>query len=692
VHTVVITDRHTTPLFDKYRRLFAPFLTERGGSVCQCSWHEAGADIEHAVPELYKLIRGYPEWRAIILVHPAQTQDLSFDPHNPFDFICNRGNEVPIQENRVPLIRLTHMLAGYPSLGVKGYEMCYACYNPKTCEHSDCAYYGGNRVLVSKYEAANDTKKAKLEKKCGNSLKPRLMEIEYEIEEKNNYQLLKERYAFKENRPVEVLILSTREIFEPEDREATREVIRHVWEFHNEGESSDFWKIYPNTCRFLCYDLINPEHTLYQRELWRFFLLSLTLAINQIPGQALQAYRLYKTDLKMNTDDLGRVFDEHIDTLLSVQAIIQERLLRSPELTQKKHKELVPTQGISVKFEHIDEGDVKADGEKLGLASDCPISETRLWREHIQGTKQTIDNILSAPQEIVADKALDTRHRAYDFSGREQVLDRFQIDRVQKRIDDLETLVTNAKVYGVLDPEARKAEVAEAGEEVRKFLGLRLTKRNVLLISLCSLFTYLCGYIPFLINSAKIGRAVFVPSLGLAFITLVLLAGGGLLVLWFLRRRIMKKIKTYNRTVMEIFDRVNNSSMIYSDYFSSVCTYMYARSLLSGVILKQDNHYTERKIQQAHLVSLETELQNHRELCSLYGLPVNNSTMANTYANVGGSFLTDLPSACQLYELTPYKHKNTLELENTGENLDSPYSFVAGISIIREEIYDKEGA
>jgi hypothetical protein len=454
-------------------------------------------------------------------------------------------------------------------------------------------------------------------------------------------------------------------------------------------ESSDFWIIYPNTCRFLCYDLINPEHTLYQGELWRFFLLTLTLAVNQIPGQVLQAYRLYKADLKINADDLGHMFDEHIENLLSVQMLIQERLLRTPELTQEKKKELVPPQHISVKFEDVDEGDVKADGEKLGLASDCPIMEKKFWQEHIQGTKQTVDNILSAPQEIAANKALETRRKIYDFSGREQVLDRFQIDRIHKRIDELEAQVVNASVYGKLDSEGYKAEVAEAGETVRKSMGLRLTKRNILLISLCSLFVYLCGFIPYIINSAKIGRDVLGGSFGLAAIALVLLAAGGLLILWFLRRRLMKKIKTYNRTVTEIFDRVNEGSRVYSDYFSSVCTYMYANSLLSGVILKQDSHYAERKKKKTHLSYLEGEIKNAKELCSIYGLPVYDSTTTNIIADIDGTFLIEMPSSCKLYELTPYKTKKTLELENIGETLDAPYGFIAGLKILREEIYNK---
>jgi hypothetical protein len=685
--------------------LFEPFFGGRGKSLCVCPWHEDGSTIEEAVPDLYKTIKGHPEWRAIILVHPqneiGQNGELKYDPRNPFDFYCNRGDEQPITANPAPLVRLTHMLAGYPPLGVKGYEMRYTVYEKKSAKFKDFTYTtkdGKDNVLrQSNIERIKDDEKRKQIKdslfiKYGGNIMTSLDEIHYSPKEKADHKQLTEMYALKENRPVEVIILSTREKNTADDNEATRESVRHAWQSYDEEQSSDFWKVYPSACRFICYDLFNPEHTLYSRDLWRFFLLALTLAVNQIPGQALQAYHLYKGDLNINTDELKYVLGGHIENLLSIQAIIRERMLRVADLTQDKKKELVPTRNISVKFENVDEGDVKADGDRLGLAADCPISETRFWYDHIQGTKQTIDSILCAPQEIVVGKALETRMAANSFIGIEQVLDRFQLERIRKNMDELEPRVINSHVYGILDADVYKAEVAEAGDAVRKFIGLRLTKRNILLISLFSLLVYLCGYIPYLINSAKISLAAFGAAFGLVAIALVFLAAAGLLTLWFLRRRLVHKLKAYNKTVRGIFDRVNKGAKIFSEYFSSVCTYMYARSLLSGVILKNDNDYTAAKMLKAHLAFLESEIEANRELCALYGVPANNFSMSNAFMDIKEESLLEMPSESRFYELAPNRVKGTLELDRTGETLDAPYSFIAVMSLTREEIYDKKGA
>jgi hypothetical protein len=734
-----------TLLFDKYKRLFAPFLTGRGGSVCQCQWDETGDKIIEAVPDLYGSIKGHPEWRAIILINPERNDLLPFSSNNPFDFYHNRNKELLIQENKSPLVRLTHMLAGFPSLGVKSYETGYCYRDEKTGTYKECMYKG--KLLLQSYveklvdeaaykkfeekyrEKSHDTDfqqeveeyKYKIRKnfedkyinKPGTEIKLKLVEVPYSPEERKIYETLTKKYTFSENRPTELLLLSTREIFAADDHETIRETVRRAWEFHDEEESSDFWKIYPNTCRFMCYDLINPEHTLYQRELWRFFLLALTLAVNEIPSPALQAYHLYNADLNINSEYLRDVLDGHIENLLSVQAIIQERMQRVPKLTRDKEKELVPTRNISVKFEDVDEGSVKADSDKLGLASDCPVPETKFWREYIQSTKQTIDNILSAPQEIVAAKALETRYAADTFSGNEQVLDRFQKERILKRISELEPQVINTSVYGMLNADAYMAEMADAGAAVRKSLGLRLTKRNVLFISLSSLLVYLCGFLPYMVNSARIGRSAFGASFGLTVIALSLLTAGGLLVLWFLRRRLVKIFKTYNKTVRAIFDRVNKGAQVYANYFSGVCTYMYAKSLLSGVTLKRDNDHKEKKMLDAHLAFLEREIKAGKELCSLHGVPSNASSISNVFVDVSESVFSEPPSASHFYELVRYKSKNTMKLTassktqqpqnylyndshnewdqyDTGVTLDAPYSFIVSLNIAREEIYDKE--
>jgi len=748
LYTVIITDPNITPLFAKYRHLFAPFSGERGGSLCHCSWHKGGVDITHAVPDLYDKIKGHPEWRAIILVRPEQ--DELYDLDNPFDFKDNHKNtsesdegEFLLRDNPSHLVHLTHMLAGFPSLGgTKGYETHFFYYDEKTSMFEECKYNDGKPILQSdRQKIFNDDYKKLIEefkpkpvpqnekekcaakahekflegfKKYGSNIKKlQLVEKPYSADERTEYKKITKNYKFNENRPAEVLILSIREQHTCDEREETFAEVRRAWQFYDEVDSSDFWKFYPNTCRFLCYDLINPKHTLYLRELHRFFLLTLTLAINQIPGRSLQAYLLYNVNLQVDAGELGRVYDRYLEDLISFREIILERMSRVSELTQDKKKELVPDQNISVNFDQIEESDVKAKSSKIGLATDCPADEVQFWHKHIQGTRHTIENILYAPQEIVAEKALETRQTIDSFSEKEQVLDRFQLDRIRKRINELEPKIFNTSLHAMLDTEKYKAEVAKAGDAVHKYIKHRLTKRNVLLISLASFLAFLVGFVPYLINSAGLSWQTFGAAFGLVIAASLLLAGGALLILCFLRHELIKKIYGYNRDVTNIFARVKQSARVFSGYFSDLCTYMYARSLLSGVILKKDNDNSAAAIQKAHLSFLESEIEKNKSICSMYGAQLNVSSGKGSFADINEELLEKRPSECQFYELLPCYEKNTIKLTtspitkrtmsdstddsynewgqyNTGVTLDAPYSFITGINLVREEIYDRK--
>jgi hypothetical protein len=757
LHTVIITDPQTTKEFAKYKHLYAPFLADRGGSVSHCLWHKIGTEIKSAVPGLYDAIKGHPEWRAIIVVK-SPSQEIINDPNNPealndnnnpFDFVCNSPSELSrfdmaTKPNRSPLVCLTHMLAGLPSLGVIGYETAFVYKDEKTGKIKNCLK-DGKPILRSDYDKERDEAKRNYKKECKakgiNPIQSELEEKEREVNIKykeilsqydnyrqelfwipfsddyrKEYQNLAEKYAFDENRPVEVLILSTREQSTFDEREETRESIERAWQFFDEIESSDFWKVYPNTCRFLCFDLINENHTLYTCEYWKFFLLALSLAVNEeIPGHALQAYHLYKADLQIDGKKLELVYNPYIENLMSFQEVLQERMTHIPELTIEKNKELVPEHYISVGFGHIDENKVKTKNDIFGLSTDCPKDEAEYWHEHMQNISQIVANILFAPQEIVAEKALETRLNVDNFANTEQVLDRFQTRRIEKRIVELEPYVVNSKLFKLLDTDVYNKEIEKSAEKVQKHIKIRITKRNVIIISACSLFVYLCGYIPYLINSAKESWAVFGTAIMLVFITLILLSGIGFITLCLFNRKFKNIINLYNKEVSDVFDRVKKSARVFSDYFSKLCTYMFARSLLTGIVLKKDNDFNNKQKLKEHLEHLNSEIEKVKNICSLYDVDINTAIPHRSFENITDKLLEESPKESQFYELPPFEDKNTMKLTaaptiklarklltsknndqwdqyDTGLTLNAPYSFISGINLAREEIYRKEGA
>ncbi|MDR0302647.1 MAG: hypothetical protein LBI04_10095, partial [Treponema sp.] len=107
------------------------------------------------------------------------------------------------------------------------------------------------------------------------------------------------------------------------------------------------------------------------------------------------------------------------------------------------------------------------------------------------------------------------------------------------------------------------------------------------------------------------------------------------------------------------------------------------------------------------------EIERDKTICSLYGVPLDVLAGEGSFTNISDELLMEWPSKCQFYELSPCREKNTMKLltsaikqrtrnistdknewnqHNTGITLDAPYSFISGINLAREEIYDrKEG-
>ena len=93
-------------------------------------------------------------------------------------------------------------------------------------------------------------------------------------------EALEEKYSFMDVRPQEVYLVATRK--HPDDDEH----IYASWKSPFEIESSDFCRKnnYPGGCRFLCFDITNPENSRYMKELTEFWLAVLTVVINRIPA------------------------------------------------------------------------------------------------------------------------------------------------------------------------------------------------------------------------------------------------------------------------------------------------------------------------------------------------------------------------------------------------------------------------
>jgi len=122
MYTVIILNKRSSDLMKDYKFLFKPFVDE--GLIGFCDWNESGTDVKSSVPDLYNMIRGKKDWRAMV-INTDSAWNYRDTPvpsrNNPFDFSASDKIETP-HESPIPMVRLTHIIGGYTAVSKKEFE------------------------------------------------------------------------------------------------------------------------------------------------------------------------------------------------------------------------------------------------------------------------------------------------------------------------------------------------------------------------------------------------------------------------------------------------------------------------------------------------------------------------------------------------------------------------------------------
>lgn len=119
MYSVLIQNAATQKEFSRFQPLFAEALSSNQIGICR--WNESGTTVDTALPELRSLTDDKEEWRAIIIrwVDEPSMAGCPCRPENPYDFLDNQSPSDEVRESKVPLVRMTQLLGGIPPLEVK---------------------------------------------------------------------------------------------------------------------------------------------------------------------------------------------------------------------------------------------------------------------------------------------------------------------------------------------------------------------------------------------------------------------------------------------------------------------------------------------------------------------------------------------------------------------------------------------
>ena len=643
MYSVLIQNQKTMELFEKYHPLFLHALNEEKIGVCQ--WFESGTNIETAVPELYNRVSAKEEWRALIVRLEDEAPMSAFEtcPDNPYDFLENLSEDTRMRESNIPLIRLTHMLGGLPSPNV-----------------------------------AFDSEIVREENKT-----PRMVYVPTVSEgDKEEYERLSEKYHFEGTPPSEIILVSL-----AYKKETRVENVSSVWAHHKEIESSEFWKRngYPSICRFCFYEMQRQGPVQEMADLFNVWSCVLLLATNNIEPSTLQAYKLHRLQVEIDRDKMTENVEVTAGKVISAIDYITKSIQR--ELAQRiNEKTVMPDYALTVPVvvDLPGKKDFGINTEEFKLTSRTATADVENWSARSKIAQQAVKD-----SQISAERALDRsadRMREYCSYSPEEIiaLDAYQVEDLNASLRELREKFFERRTEFSEKNEKVLDKREELEESITERLISRLTRRQAVLTAIVCMLGSLLTLIPgvVLLSTERMGSWT-----GIAVAAMLCIAGpvAMLLVLLFQRSKLRNELTEYNSTVSALVLRVAENSERYSEYLSILASYAHGKSYLDELgkkhFLKDESLYHKRR----HIAALNVFLADLKEWTIAFHLPINVES-----ADIQEDLSLDTGIAPYVNPLYTFDNVGSwpVDVNSSGDVIESPFAFINKIRIEREELYD----
>lgn len=674
--TVIIQGKRSSDLMRDHKFLFKPFIDN--GTLAFCDWNESGTDVKSSVPDLYKIIRGKKEWRALIVNTDSVYEYKDVErpgTENPFDYSRVDAEASP-HESPIPLIRLTHIIGGYSAVPTKEFEKGFEYFDEQT----------GELMRVREDDLTEDEIQ-QLSIDCCDELVSVYLEKEVDPKLLESQQALSKKYSFSDIRPTEILMISTRRKDECDEKDR----VFRSWKNNLEASSSSFWERnkYPNNCRFLFCDITNTDNSMYKKELTEFWLSVLTLANNRITASTLQAYRLYKLHVDVSSTELSQILNSNLNRLHSAYSFVNEQFQLRPEYSFEEDEAVIERQTVPVAIKTSECKELYINLSKIGLCRDCPQDESAFWYREVKQKKETLDNYLKSPRRAIEKSASILKAKSESFAGRDYELDKFQLEDLKEYMSDLEIKIFSSGAENAVDKQKINDEISQTDKSVRKEISYRLRKKGAIIGGAVALAVVFGGYVPYIIQSAKISPDSFAASFCLTLIVLLLVSLGGLISLLVQRGHIISLMKKFNDIMRNVAGTIRAYSEKFEYYFSNICTYMKARSIIDGIHMREEDVLSNYSMLNAHRQALKAAIDRDCEWMCSYSINREDEMIPNvtSFFNVNV-----VPKENKLYYFVMNDDEKDIPINSTGDFVTSPYKFVEKLWIEREDIFDEEEA
>ena len=641
-YSVIIQNQKTMEEFGRFRPLYAESLNENRIGVCK--WNEAGTTIDTALPELRSLTDDKENWRAIIVRYIDETPMRTYESvrGNPYDFIVNADYNGEVQENAVPLIRLTQMLGGIPPLN-----------------------------LSFRTEVVREPHRA-----------PRTIYVPIVDEEQNKlHDLLAEKYHFYGKAPSSIIIVSVRKKSDSPDTRFGRE-----WKSHRESESSEFWKRnqYPSVCRFLVYDYLSEGPVQKEADDFNFWYSVLLLSLNEIDSSTLQAYRLYTVRCIMNkqamTDSCQQYANRLRDSKIFLHSkIVGEKAAFSDDEDLPDYQITIP---IALNLPRIKKREVNLS--VFGLLSDGANNDLAIFdnqQRHVQNELARSVKIANRSLDKAAARA--NENCTYD-EDEVNPLNQYQEEDLQEGLNDLYKQIVN--LQGVLPNESLLSNpaVGHAEQTVRKSLLSRILKKPAIMTLVFTTLLLAAAAIPAMISAAQNSQPLHILYIVLGEIAVV--GTASLIVMLFQSTSLKRALRAYNQAVKNTFKELVDNTDDYSKFVSAIISHERGASYYRISKMKKEKYSTDGNALHKHIKTVNALLAKLKKWSIAYHLDVDFEAPRPNEPLVIDT--TVQPHRTPAY-YCDYGMRYPVPLNHSGNSVESPFNYATSIEINREELYDE---
>jgi len=663
--------------------VFQRFLD--GDEIAICDWNP-GTDVgslNQAVPGLAEVIKGKNEWRllAVGTATEGMTGSNFADPENPFDYIRNwrpedEDGDLPpglsLEESPYPLVRLSHMLLGYPEMGTNTF-------------FPDLSYWDRTerkRVFESEYVARReaegvDEEVAKqeflAELPMRHDVQTRYHQRHFSVDEDRKYRDLIRKYQVRQSAPTETIFVSLRD---PKPRRPTDE-LRSKWQHGEVVDHSQFVarNDYHPACRFVVFDLHSEDHSAYELEELKFWLSILVISINDLPASAFQAERLYRVNVQIDNAILAQTLNSHMGLLASARERLDREIKKPRAAVTLDVKDLLEERTVAVSFDHLTGEHLSVSAGGYGLSSDRPSREMSRWEQSYTDLLSATEQFGRKPRRVLAKAVEGVRDTVDEPRPHDEPLTLIEREELEEELSERALRLSEATTREILDPHRLSRLIADERKAIRSLIRERMSFATIVWSSLVVALVWLVVFIPFIIAAFNSGGLALSESLLVLLGIAAVLISVGTATLFYMRRKLVSRLRELNQVLRKYVNDVKNKASAFGDYLSSLRTYMNGRALLDLDTQRAvaDRHQSQLFLRDLHRI--QGIIDREKSLVRSAGHPIEIKRVSNFNLDLVAWSPERLRDLLALPRSTSGNEKCVFN--SSGDLIEAPYDFVS---------------